>query len=1024
MWGVCMQDTKDKAMEKQHDEHLQLAIMRVVAELNQEKFFEYDCETDEATLSVISNGRFAVKETMQDYLNKGDKMISRIAEEDRALYHKEFARCLQKPLSRVFDIRFLNDKGEHLWHRMYLVSVADSSRKVTKIGARLISIHKEKLATDLLRSQAERDSMTGAYNHKTYEDLSKDIIRKNSDGILFLIIDIDNFKLINDTHGHYAGDSIIKQVGEVLQLTVKDYGIAGRIGGDEFSVCLANIWDKETAAAICMRIKDGLKKSQEGIDFSVSIGAARSGGRICSYEELYFEADEALYFVKENGKNQIVFAEELSKKQRDLITVFQQESVLSEEEIALDEMLDYRIIADPTTKKILYANRPLREKMGVSLKDIQKIPCYKLLMGRCKECDVCQLHTSRVRALSKDEAKGLNKYIPDGKFILQSRFVSWKGEPMRMTSIMDMNDGTHVEKCFQQELERQYAIGKCWDVIHNTETQDVDYTKVLRILNEYYDADCCAIISKEGSEYKDVYEYHRNSAEAIIAGIHESVKEGVFPKMEVLIDDEGYMRRRHIEQKLLENLDLIEELEKRFVHNVLGIKLARRDTFVGILLIINPRHHADDYQILKRIGIFFTTDLLRKSLSDHKDYEINHDMLTRLWNRAYFGAWQAKFGPMFKKNYGVFTADIYGLSKINRDLGYENGNERLVEVATLFKKVFGGYSIFRYDADQIMTICHDIDKDSFQKLVNYFREQMSDLSVELSLGYSWTADGDLADVIRIAQDYQEKDKKRLAADNNHDGKQTKKIAEDVESQIANGNFRVFIQPKVNITSEKTVGGEALIRLYEEVRGFVSPAFFIPLLEEKGAIHLVDLFVLEEVFKFQKKAMEEGNKVVPISVNFSKNTLTYEALIERIKTLYDKYPIPAGLIQIEITETISSMDHLVVNNIAKSLRSMGFSVSMDDFGTKYSNMAVLTQFEFDTVKIDRSLLLDVENNLKNKTVLKHTLEMLRDLNIETVMEGVETAKQVEILRELGCETVQGYFYGRPEPMDKFYELYMN
>ena len=171
-------------------------------------------------------------------------------------------------------------------------------------------------------------------------------------------------------------------------------------------------------------------------------------------------------------------------------------------------------------------------------------------------------------------------------------------------------------------------------------------------------------------------------------------------------------------------------------------------------------------------------------------------------------------------------------------------------------------------------------------------------------------------------------------------------------------------------------------------------------------------------------MEEGNEVVPISVNFSKNTLTYEALIEKIKELYDAYPIPAGLIQIEITETISSMDHLVVNNIAKSLRSMGFSVSMDDFGTKYSNMAVLTQFEFDTVKIDRSLLLDVENNLKNKTVLKHTLEMLRDLNVETVMEGVETAKQVEILRELGCETVQGYFYGRPEPMDKFYELYMN
>ena len=200
-----MKDTKDRILDKleeQQDEQLQLALMRVIAELNQEKFLEYDCETDVATLSVVSNGRFVVKEVMNDYLNAGDNLLARIAESDRALYHKEFARCLQKPLSRVFDLQFLNDKGEQLWHRVYLVSVADENRHVQKIGALFISIHKEKLATDMLRSQAERDSLAGVYNHKTYEDLSKEMIRKNSDGILFLMLDIDNFKQINDTHGH------------------------------------------------------------------------------------------------------------------------------------------------------------------------------------------------------------------------------------------------------------------------------------------------------------------------------------------------------------------------------------------------------------------------------------------------------------------------------------------------------------------------------------------------------------------------------------------------------------------------------------------------------------------------------------------------------------------------------------------------------------------------------------------------------------------------------------------------------
>lgn len=1005
------------------DEKLQFELMKMVAELNQEKFLEYDCASDIATLSIVSNGRFVVKEVMQDYLNKGDKLVSRIAEKDRELYNKEFARCLKKPINRVFDIQFLNDRNEKIWHRVYLVSIGDKNRVVTKIGARIVSIHKEKQATELLRMQAERDSLSGIYNHKTYEELSRNLIRKNSDGILFLIVDIDDFKQINDTYGHHAGDSIVKQVGEVLQLAVKDFGIAGRTGGDEFSVCLANIWDKETAAAICLRIRDALKKSQEGVDFSVSIGAARSGGRICTYEELFFEADEALYFVKENGKNQIVFAEEISRKKCEINENREEEILLSEEEIDLEQMLEYRIVADSTTKKILYINKSARDALGLSLEQAQKLCCYELLLGRNKECDVCEMYSNYVHALDDKESGGLREYIPDGKFIVQSKFCIWKGNPARMITLMDVNNGRHLEKCFEQEFESQQTINRCWNIIYDTDTQEVDYKKILRVLNEYYDADVCAIISKKCSEYKDVYEYHKDSSEAVAKGIYKSVEEGIFPKLEVLINEDGYMRRRYIEKKLAENTELVEELEKRFVHNTLGIKLARRDEFVGILLVINPRNHMNDWHMLKRIGIFFTTDLLRKALSDTRAYEENHDMLTNLWSRSFFTEWQVRFGNDFKKNFGAFTADIFHLREINLEFGYENGNERLKEVAELFKTVFAGYSIFRYDTDQILAICHETEKEDFQKLVNYFKEQMEELGVELSCGYSWTANGDLADVIREANDYLKKDKIRLENNNNQEGKILKQIEQDIQKLIREGNFRVFIQPKVDIVSGKTVGGEGLIRLYDEVRGFVPPAYFIPLLEQRGVVYLIDLFVLKEIFKFQKELLDTGRKVVPISVNFSKNTLTYNPLMERIKEFYDAYPIPDGLIQIEITETISSMSHIVVNNIANSLHNMGFSVSMDDFGTKYSNMAVLTQFEFDTVKVDRSLLTDVEKNQKNKTVLKHTLEMLKDLSVETVIEGVETAEQVEVLRELGCDIVQGYFYGRPEPMEKFYELFM-
>ncbi len=1027
-----MQGTKDDNLKKEEilqkiehiqDEKLQLELLKMVAEQNHEMFFQYDIKTDVAILAGISKGFFEAKEVILDYHANAERMYDRVAEEDRELYKKEFERCLQRPMSRVFEIRYLNKAGEKIWHRVFLISLADRNRKVEKIAARMISIHKEKSAAEILRKQAERDSLTGVYNHKTYEEMCRDLIRKNSDGVLFLMVDVDDFKQINDKQGHHAGDSIIKQVGEVLQLAVKDYGIAGRIGGDEFSVCLANIWDKETAIAICSRIKEALKCSQEGVEYTISIGASRSGGRLCSFDELYFEAEEALYFVKENGKNQVVFSEEIGKKRKALLEERIQENSMSEEEMELDAMMTYRMIVDPTSKKFLYMNKAAREALNMSLHEAQRMHCYELLKGKCKECSVCELYTTHVEAIEEEEAVELKKRIPDGKFVVQSRFCTWKDEPARQISVMNVNDTHSLAKCFQNELESQQMINRCWNIIHDTETQEVEYEKILRVLNEYYDADCCAIVSKQGDEYKEIFEYHRNSAEAVAEGLKKSLGEGILNRMEVLIDEQGYMRRRHIEQRLMENIDLIPELERKFVHNTVGIRLARRDYFVGILLVINPRHHVDDCNILKRIGIFFTTDLLRKNLSDNQNYAETHDQLTRMWNRAYFAEWQAKFGMMFKKNYGVFTADILHLGNVNKELGYEHGNGMILQLADVFKKVFSGYSVFRYDSDQIMAICHNTDKVAFQKLVNVAKELLEEVDVEVSVGYSWTADDDLANVIREAKEYMEKDRERLAINNNASGKMFRHIENGVLEEISKGNFRVFLQPKVSIASGKTVGAEALIRLYNDVRGFVSPAFFIPILEERGVVYLIDLFVLQEVFKFQKTAVDEGRELVPISVNFSKNTLVYKHLMERIREMYTEYPIPDGLIQIEITETISSMDHILVNNIANSLRHMGFSVSMDDFGTKYSNMAVLTQFEFDTVKIDRSLLLEVETNKKNETILKHTLEMLKDLGVETVMEGVETAEQVEILRKLGCDTVQGFYYGRPEPIQQFYDLFM-
>lgn len=1004
---------------------LQMTLMKMVAEQNKEKFLEYDCATDRLVISEVRNGVFVVKAEISNFFSEENEVVNSVTEEDREMFFKEIERCKNAPTTRVFDIHVEWENRGKEWYRVFMTSLADSNRNVKYIAARLVNIHEQKLAQEMMRLEAERDSLSGVYNHKTYEKVCNEIATKYDDGLLFMMIDLDNFKQINDRYGHHVGDRVIRHVGRVLENAVKGQGVAGRIGGDEFSVCICEIYEKDLAIAICLRIKEALKQFMEDVNFTASIGVALSDGRKMNFWDLYYEADEAVYFAKENGKNQFVFADELEKKRKELIMENFEDNALTEEEIALDHRIEYCAIIEPGKKKIIYMNEAGRKALGITLEQAKEMHCYELFKGRCEECNVCELHANHVHVLSDAEAEGFKKYIPEGHFYIQSKYMTWSGEPARLITFANLNDTKHVEACMEESLETQDALSKCWSLILESNTPEADYTKVLQILNQYYDADCCTIITKGEKKYEEIFEYHKKSGQVVAEGLRGALEEGTFEACEVLLDEDGYIRPRHVEEKLREYPELAKELKKGFVHNTIGLALSRYNHLIGVLMVINPKHHINEYSVLTHVGAFFCSDLARKILSDNNDYASNHDVMTRLWSRDFMRTWQQQYGFLFQGGMGVFTADIYRLKDINKQLGYESGNNRLVELADMFRKVFDGYSIFRYDDDQVLTVVHNVDQHTFEKMVNYALELINELDFEVSRGYAWKADATIdnaPELIDIAENYLSVNKIYLEKKNDAAGKLARKMEADVRELIQKGNFRMFLQPKVDIITGKTVGAEALIRLYDE-KGFVPPGLFIPLLEENNVVHLVDLFILRQAFFFQKTARDAGREIVPISVNFSKNTLMYPNLMEFIQTQCEAFGAPEGMICIEITETISNMDHMEVNRIAKALHNMGFSISMDDFGTKYSNMAVLTQFDFDTVKIDRSMIIDIVENEKNQLILKHMIQMLKDLGMKIVIEGVETAEQVMVLRELGCDIVQGFYFGKPEAEGRFYELYM-
>ena len=1019
---INRKQTTNKNAEKNSE--LRVVLMKKLAEQNREKFLEYDREKDVLVLSEVRDGQFFELERTEGFVGKEDMDTSRIYEKDRAMYRRELQTALASVYNNVFDVRYMIPGEGPRWYRMFLMSIADESGFVTGFVSRMVNIQNAKMEQKSMKAKAELDLLSGVYNHDTYEKVCSEHAEKAEDGLVYVMIDIDNFKTLNDTKGHHAGDEIIRHIGNVLKTEVKGYGYAGRMGGDEFSIFLYDMYEKNIVLNKCLKIKESLCKNTDLTPFTVSIGIAMSDGRKMSFKELYFEADEAVYFAKENGKNQIVFKNEVQKKKEARLIETRGQRIVTEEEIALDQKLNYIAVIEPVHRKILYMNEAGRKILGLSLEEVQGTCGEQLFQSITKDVNICELHANHAQVLTEEQAEGLLKYIPNGKFIIQSRDIIWKGDSARAITFMDVNDREHMEKCMEADMESQETFSKCWSLIMESNSGDTDYEKILQVLADYYDAQCCAIVTKDDDKYQEIYEYHKTVGNAVAEGLRESMGQGILERCEILIDEEGFIRPRYIQEILREHPDLAEALEKKFVHDTMGIALRKFGQIIGILIIINPRHHLFDFAMLGQLGAFFGTDLIRKKLTDNKTYEEDHDVMTRLWSRDFFNnGWQIDFLPLFKTSLGVFTADVFRLKDVNKLLGYNAGNDRIIAVAELFRQVFTGYSVFRYDDDQVMAICHSVDQKQFQKMVDYAKSLLEELDFPVSRGYSWKAEPLLHDAIQEAEEYLSINKQFLEKENATAEMLAKKIEKDVMEQIREGNFRMFLQPKVSISTGKTVGSEALIRLYQPDKGFIPPFKFIPVLEQNNEVHLIDLFILSRAFRFQKAAKDAGKEIVPISVNFSKNTIMHPKLMEYIEGECKTYGMPEGMIRIEITETISNMDHIEVRNIAKALHDIGFSISMDDFGTQYSNMAVLTQFDFDTVKIDRSMILNIVEDEKNRTILKHTVSMLEDLGMEVIIEGVETAEQVEVLAELGCDIVQGYFFGKPEAEEKFYELFM-
>lgn len=988
-------------------------LMKIVAENNHERMFEYYVEDDEAYIFKIVNSSPA-QETVYPFFKQNiDTYMSECPADSIECFKKQLDKCLLRPMRTAFQLSFISEDGKSRPVEMYMVSISDLDKKVCMVAGVMFDIRDEK---GLL------DSLTGTYNHLAFENKCTSLIRQKGTKLLFVMLDVDDFKIVNDTLGHNVGDRVLSQTGQVLKEVVGANGIVGRLGGDEFAAIVFGLEDSDAVDEFCVKLSGRLKNIIFDMEYSASIGMTTGDDRELTFKDLYYEADQAMYYSKRHGKNRISFFDSIRKND---ITVSHNSGALSNtvvsckmsdmEIFSYDEMPDYILAVDEESRRIVFVNKAIRNSSIMTASQIDEF------ISKPFDADFIDLFLrkkeqgNRVSVFSgKDHPDNIvAKLLGEKKLIIKLTHKDYNG--YRLLKMIDLSNESKLNAVMRQMSSYRSFMKNFIDAINDT-TEGFGYKNYLRLLREFYNADCVAVIYNGESAWDTIEEIHIPSAQIMAKVVNESVSRGAITDFLALFNNAGRVFISDIQSIEGEYRDLFKRMADVRIWSTSAVLLNKREQCFGAIVVMNPRANSGSLDLIEMIGISISNSLFYEKARAEYEYRLNFDQVTGLRKRETFNNLGESYVEYDCSSMGIFASDIIRLSEINDKFGYTAGNARLKMVADVIRGVFTGYDIYRYEQDEIVVFCKDIDKKSFMGLVRIVRESLDDLDVSVSTGFSWTDKPDIArqlSEVRLMYDI-EKDAKLK----NLDSTMRNKVFKDVVSEIEKGSFMVYYQPKVDSRTGITVGAEALIRFFDEARGVVGPIHFIEILEENRCSHLIDLFVLDEVCKAQKLRCISDRRVVPVSVNFSKNTLEYTDLLEQVKEIMNRYDLPEGLVQIEITESVGDMDIVLINNIAQSLISMGFRLSMDDFGTKYSNLEMLFKFPFSIAKIDRSLVKNLESNEKSRIMLKHLISMIKELGIECVAEGAENEEQVRLLQQFGCNIIQGYFYSKPVTLDVF------
>ncbi len=917
-----------------------------LASVDEKWIFEYDIAKDRMNITQNVGGSNEQKLRLE-HISREAKLQRYVLYADWEELDRFIEECKSGKAILEVQMRLRNHKADYLWYQFKARTLFDKNDEPVNVIGTMENIDDRKRMELRIADENMRDPLTKLYESNHAKELMSEFLstQEGTEYAGLLLIDVDDFTSLIEKMGATFADEVLKSMATDLDEIFYTSDVLGRVGGDQFIILMKNIKKIPDIEKKMQEIQDVVHKiySESEMRFAttVTIGASVFPVDGRTYDELYRNAEKALVYEKEHGKNRYGLYDHEKEPEYDKLHIEEKHN-----------KIQYQHELDMT-----YERTESDSLMELAFKLIDE---------------------------SKDTDSAINLLL--------------------------------------RQVARQMGVDAIW-VRH----------RVGREHRMFYPYRC--MMGDFPTDNDEIYFSEENWEESV-----ERIKES-----------NGY--------SCFSRVDENSGLRSSVIYKNLGIRAFARcsyfekDEYIGSIDFISFTEEREwtkeDKQTIQAVTNVISSYLLKmkayEDASDEIERLTGYDAITGFYKYEKFLEHAQRYLENAEHGrYAIVYQDFSNFKYINEMYGYEVGDKILRDYAEIIPAYSDRFIMgTRVFSDNIVSL-FDAKGVDLEKMVSFAERSSLLFTDRIQKEYLGSNVVCIVGLCPFMVDGSEIPLKNLISNANLARKEAKKpenpnvvvydesmgeallkevkYANEMEEAFRNKEFVVYMQPKVDLKQHKIIGAEALIRWVKPSGEILYPNEFIPVFEKNKSITLLDYFVYDEVCKYLAARVKKGESVVSISVNVSRVHLqSIDEMVQYVKGLLKKYKIKPEFLEFELTETMSTEKVEDTIKMLNKLRKLGVKVSMDDFGSGYSSLNLLTKLPLDVLKLDKEFLKDFEKDSDGKIIIPSIINMAKKLKLEVVCEGVETKEQVEFLRDVDCDIVQGYYYSKPVPLDVFTEM---